>query len=57
MNKNFVEFLDRNNIIRILSEQGKPQSNGMIERVNASIKEVIQKSLEINEKYDWVINF
>jgi len=23
---------------------------------NASIKEVIQKSLEINEKYDWVMN-
>ena len=28
----------------------------MIERANASIKEVIQKSLEINEKYDWVMN-
>ena len=28
----------------------------MIERTNASIKEVIQKSLEINEKYDWVMN-
>jgi hypothetical protein len=28
----------------------------MIERANASIKEVIQKSLEINEKYGWVMN-
>ena len=28
----------------------------MIERANASIKEVIQKSLEINKKYDWVMN-
>jgi hypothetical protein len=28
----------------------------MIERANASIKEVIQKSLEIDENYDWVMN-
>ena len=28
----------------------------MIKRANATIKEVIQKSLEINEKYDWVMN-
>jgi hypothetical protein len=28
----------------------------MIERANASIKEIIHKSLEINEKYDWVMN-
>ena len=56
INKNFVEFLNKNNIKQVLSEPGKPQSNGMIERANASIKEVIQKSLEINEKYDWVMN-
>ena len=48
INKNFVEFLNKNNIKQVLSEQRKPQSNGMIERENASIKEVIQKSLEIN---------
>ena len=28
----------------------------MIERPNASIKEVIQKSLAINDKYNWVMN-
>jgi len=28
----------------------------MIERANATIKELIQKSLEINEKFDWVQN-
>jgi hypothetical protein len=56
INKIFVDFLDKNNIKQILSEPSKPQSNGMIERANASIKEVIQKSLEINEKYDWVLN-
>jgi uncharacterized protein YoxC len=39
-----------------LSEPAKPQSNGMIEKANASIEEVIHKSLEINEKYVWVMN-
>jgi hypothetical protein len=29
----------------------------MIERANATIKEVIQKSLEVNENYDWVLKF
>jgi transposase InsO family protein len=56
INKIFVDFLDKNNIKKILSEPAKPQSNGMIERANATIKEVIQKSLEINENYDWVLN-
>jgi hypothetical protein len=56
INKIFVDFLDKNNIKQILSEPAKPQSNGMIERANATIKEVIQKSLEINENYDWVLN-
>ena len=56
INKLFVDFLEKNNIKQILSEAGKPQSNGMIERANGSIKEIIQKSLEINEKYDWVKN-
>ena len=28
----------------------------MIERANATIKELIQKSLEINRKFDWVKN-
>jgi uncharacterized Zn finger protein len=48
--------LKKNNIKQVLSEPAKPQSNGMIERANACIKEVIQNSLEINEKYDWVMN-
>ena len=56
INKKFVEFLDKYNIKQVLSESEKPQSNGMIKRTNASIKEVIQKLLEINEKYDWVTN-
>ena len=28
----------------------------MIERANATIKELIEKSIEINENFDWVKN-
>jgi hypothetical protein len=37
-----------------LSEAGKPQSNGMIERANATIKELIQKSIELDQNFDWL---
>jgi uncharacterized protein YoxC len=56
INKKFVDFLKKNNIKQILSEAGKPQSNGMIERANATIKELIQKSVELNQSFDWVKN-
>jgi len=56
INKKFTDYLEKNGIKQILGEAGKPQSNGMIERANASIKELIQKSLEINPKFDWVKN-
>jgi len=46
--------LEKNGIKQILSEASKLQSNGMIERANATIKELIQNSLEMNEKFDWV---
>jgi uncharacterized protein YoxC len=39
-----------------LSEAGKPQSNGMIERANATIKELIQKSVELNQNFYLVKN-
>jgi uncharacterized protein YoxC len=39
-----------------LSEAGKPQSNGMIQRANSTIKELIQKSVELNQSFDWVKN-
>ena len=52
----FVDFLKKNNIKQILSEAGAPQSNGMIERANATIKELIQKSVELNHSFDWVKN-
>ena len=45
INKKFVDFLKKNNIKQILSEAGAPQSNGMIERANATIKELIQSQL------------
>jgi len=54
INKKFTDYLEKNGIKQILAEAGKPQSNGMIERANATIKELIQKSLEINPKFDWV---
>jgi transposase InsO family protein len=52
----FKNFSKENNIKQILSEAGKPQSNGMIERANATIKELIQKSIEMNQNLDWVKN-
>ena len=54
INKTFVDFLNKKDIKQILSEAGKPQSNGMIERANATIKEIIQKSLELDENFDWI---
>jgi len=56
INDKFVKFLKENNIKQVLSEAGKPQSNGMIERANATIKELIQKSIELDENFDWVKN-
>ena len=54
INDKFKTFLKDNNIKQILGEPNKPQSNGMIERSNATIKELIQKSIELNEDFDWV---
>ena len=56
INKKFTSYLEKNGIKQILGEAGKPASNGLIERANATIKELIQKSLEINPKFDWVKN-
>jgi hypothetical protein len=56
INKKFVDFLEKNNVKQILSEAGAPQSNGMVERANATIKELIQKSVELNQSFDWVKN-
>ena len=56
INDVFKDYLEKNGIKQILSEASKPQSNGMIERANATIKELIEKSIEINEKFDWVKN-
>jgi len=56
INDKFKAYLKKNGIKQILGEAGKPQSNGMIERANATIKELIEKSIEINERFDWVKN-
>jgi len=57
INKKFKDYLEKNGIKQILGEAGKPQSNGMIERANATIKELIEKALELNRKFDWVKHF
>jgi len=54
INKPFKDYLEKNGIKQILGEAGKPASNGLIERANATIKELIEKSLETNRKFDWV---
>ena len=56
INDKFTDYLQKNGIKQILGEASKPQSNGMVERVNGVIKELIQKALEINEKFDWERN-
>ena len=45
INDKFTDYLKKNGIKQILGEASKPQSNGMIERVNGVIKELIQKAL------------
>jgi len=54
INDPFKDYLMKNGIKQILGEAGKPQSNGLIERANATIKELIEKALELNRKFDWV---
>ena len=56
INKKFKDYLEKNGIKQILSEASKPQSNGMIERANATIKELIEKSIEMDENFDWIKN-
>jgi transposase InsO family protein len=56
INNKFKSFLKENDITQIFSEAGAPQSNGMIERANATIKDLIQKSVELNQSFDWLKN-
>lgn len=56
INEKFVDYLERSNIKQVLSEAGKPQTNGHIERINGTIKELIQKSRELNNNFNWVTN-
>jgi transposase InsO family protein len=51
-NNKFKFFLKENDIKQILSEAGKPQSNVMIEPAHATIKELIQKSVKLNQNFD-----
>jgi uncharacterized protein YoxC len=48
--------LKENDVKHILSKSSKPQSNGIIERANETIKELIQKAIELDENFDRIKN-
>ena len=52
----FKDYLKENNIKQILSAAGKPSSNGAIERLNQTLKWLIQKNIQMDLKFDWVKN-
>ena len=41
---------------QVLSTVGNPQSNGGIERLNQTLKCLLQKQIQMNMNYDWVKN-
>jgi hypothetical protein len=52
----FKKYLRDNGIKQILSSSGNPQSNGAIERLNQTLKWLLQKNIQLNLKFDWVTN-
>ena len=38
----------------MLSSSGNPQSNGAIERLNQTLKWLIQKNIQLDLSFDWV---
>lgn len=50
----FKQVLERNNIQQVFGEAGKPQSNGAIERMNGVLKRLINKSIDFDDKFNWV---
>lgn len=53
VNKNFKTFLQTKNIQQILTVPGKPQSNGIIERFNGTLKSLIQKDITATLDKNW----
>jgi hypothetical protein len=52
----FQKYLKDKNIHQVFSKSSNPQSNGGIERFNQTLKRLIHKSIELNNKFDWVAN-
>ena len=52
----FKDYLKDNNIKQVLSAAGKPSSNGAIERLNQTIKWLVQKNIQMDLGFDWVKN-
>jgi transposase InsO family protein len=51
--KTFKNLLKKHGIKQVLSDAGKPQSNGGIERFNATIKRMIKMYITQTDKSDW----
>lgn len=52
----FKKLLKERNISQIFSLPHKPQSNGNIERFNGILKRLINMSMKVNDKFNWVTN-
>jgi hypothetical protein len=52
----FKKYLKDNDIKQVLSSAGNPQSNGSIERLNQTLKYLLQKQIQMDMNYDWVKN-
>jgi transposase InsO family protein len=47
-------YLAKEGVKQVLSSAYAPQSNGAIERANQTLKRLIHKNIEINDKFNWV---
>ena len=52
----FKKYLKDNDIKQVLSSAGNPQSNGSIERLNQTLKYLLQKQIQMDMNYNWVKN-
>lgn len=53
INATFKDFLKSKNITQDLTVPGKPQSNGIIERFNGTLKSMIQKEISTTLNHNW----
>jgi hypothetical protein len=53
INDGFKEFCHSKNIKQVFTVPGKPQSNGIIERFNGTLKSLIQKEISATLNHKW----